>query len=89
MNRTLLASLMARTKNAISHKAGVFAAIMSLYWFFYAIGAWYAARFEPFMTTPGSRPTFLFGATFAVWFVSFFAAVAYHLIKNRRAERYA
>jgi len=80
---------MTPTSNAISRKAGAFAALMSLYWLFYAIGAWYAHRFEVLLALPSGRPGFLFGATFVVWFVSFFGALAFYLAKNMRDRRYA
>ncbi|MDZ4702237.1 MAG: hypothetical protein SH809_21180 [Rhodothermales bacterium] len=89
MTLRLLASLMTPTSNAISRKAGAFAALMSLYWLFYAIGAWYAHRFEVLLALPSGRPGFLFGATFVVWFVSFFGALAFYLAKNMRDRRYA
>lgn len=82
-------SFMPHSSNEISRKAGAFAALMSLYWVFYAIGAWYAHRFEVLLALPSGRPEFLFGATFVVWFVSFFGAVAFYLIKNKRNRRYA
>ncbi len=89
MTLRLLTSLMPYSSNAISRKAGAFAALMSLYWVFYAIGAWYAHRFEVLLALPTGRPAFLIGATFVVWFVSFFGAVAFYLIKNNRDRRYA
>jgi TRAP-type mannitol/chloroaromatic compound transport system permease large subunit len=89
MTLRLHASFMTLTSNAITRKARAFAALMSLYWVFYAIGAWYAHRFEVLLALPGGKPGFLFGATFVVWFVSFFAAVGFNLLKINRNRRYA
>ncbi len=88
---------MPQPPRSLTRKAHEFAALMAMLWVFFAIGAWYASRFDAFLGLPAERPAILFGATFAVWFVSLFAYIGMHLLKQafskhhtkkERAERY-
>jgi hypothetical protein len=72
----------------LSHKARSFAGYIALMWVFFAIGAWYASRIAEVVHLPTHRPAFLFGAVFAVWFVSYFVALAFQLAKKKRETRY-
>ena len=66
----------------ISAKARFFANMTALLWFYYGIGTWYGSRFVFTEEQQGPEPGIILGATFAVWFVAFFASVLYYLVKK-------
>ena len=65
-------------------KAMIFAHFMAGLWFFYSIGAWYGSRFVQLDPDAGvTTEPLLFGATFVVWFIAFFAHVSFDLVRKK------
>ena len=78
---------MPHTSHTLTSDAYRFAALMAMLWVFFAIGAWYASRFDALLGLPAERPAILFGATFAVWFVSLFGYIGLRLIMIALREK--
>ena len=72
-----------RTTPNLSKKARFFANMVALLWFYYGIGTWYGSRFVFNEELRGPEPGVILGATFAVWFISYFSSVAYFLLKKK------
>jgi hypothetical protein len=65
-------------------RARLFATFISIMWLAYATGFWYASKFVNMGVTQVKVSPMLFTSVLLVWFVAYFVAVAWWLIRRPR-----